>query len=439
MISQKEILSEAKELDRKYSFLISTATSMDDGVPIVVKDNICTKGINTTAGSKVLKDYVPTFDAEVISKLKKAGYFVLGKTVQDEFGFGTFSTHTPFKTPKNPYDIERSCGGSSGGTAGYVKASKFVNAGLGQSTGGSISCPAAFCGVVGLTPTYGLVSRYGLIDFANSFDRIGPLTKTVKDAAKLLTIISGFDEKDSTSCSKSNDYTKYLGKTIEGMKVGILKEFFSLTKDDRIKIAVETAMKKLEKKGMVFEEVSVPMQDLVVPIYYILSTAEASTNLAKFCGMRYGVQDLMQKDSEIYNDYFSRVREMSFGEEAKRRILVGTFIRMLGMRESFYIKSLMLRQKIIKEYKKLLKKFDVLIGPTMPILPPKFSDIEKMKPTDIYAMDALTIPSSLAGLPSISIPCEEINGLPVGMQIISDHFEEGKLIRIGDAYEREKS
>lgn len=428
----KDFLKEAKELDKKYELLISINEKKETGRPIVVKDNICTKGIKTTAGSKILSNYVPVFDATVIKKLKKEKFYVLAKTAQDEFGFGTFSTNCAYKIPKNPSDVTRSCGGSSGGTAGYIKASKMVDYGLGQSTGGSISCPAAFCGVVGLTPTYGLVSRYGLIDYANSFDRIGSITKTVKQSAEILSLISGLDSKDmTTSSKKSENYTQHCLKNVKNFKVGVMKQFFSEEVPKEIRDGVWNAIKELEKKGISYEEVELPMQDYVVPVYYILATAEASTNLAKYCGLRYG---LSKEIKGYYNEFFPEVREEGFGKEAKRRILMGTFIRMIGYRKAYYLKALKVRAKMINEYKKLFKKFDALVGPTMPIYPPKFTEIEKLSPVQNYLLDAFTIPSNLTGMPSISIPVKT-KGLPVGMQIMANHFQEGKIISLGDAYE----
>lgn len=435
MSKPNKIWEEAKELDKKYKLFITINENLSEkGIPLVVKDNICTKGLRTTAGSQILNNYVPIFDATVIKRLKEKGFYVLGKTAQDEFGFGTFSINCSYKVPKNPNDVERSCGGSSGGTAAYIKASKLVEYGLGESTGGSISCPAAFCGVVGLTPTYSLVSRYGLIDYANSFDKIGPITKTVKQSAEILNIISGYDEKDQTSSQKEKeDYIKYCGQSIKKMKIGVVKEFFSEDVDEKVKKRVWDAIKKLESLGAKYEEVTIPLQDYVVPTYYILATAEASTNLAKYCGLRYGMSAKLQG---YYDDYFSNVREMGFGKEAKRRILLGTFIRMVGYRDAYYIKAMKLRTNMIKEYKKLFKKVSVLAGPTMPVLPPKFNEIEKLIPVENYMMDILTIPSNLTGMPSLSIPVKETNGLPVGMQFIADHFEENKIIRLGDAYEQ---
>ncbi|MAG50489.1 Asp-tRNA(Asn)/Glu-tRNA(Gln) amidotransferase GatCAB subunit A [archaeon] len=428
-----KIVKEAKEIDKEYNTFITLNESLEKGKPIVIKDNICTKGIKTTAGSKILENYIPVFDATVIEKLKSKGFSILGKTVQDAFGFGSFSTNCAYKTPKNPFDKERVCGGSSGGTAAFIKLSKNVKYGLGQSTGGSINCPSAFCGVVGLTPTYGLVSRYGLIDYANSFDRIGPITKNVKDAAYLLSIMAGEDKRDQTTQNKAENYTKYCGSNVKGMKIGLIKEAFSNDVQKEVKSSVLTAIKKFKKLNCKVEEVSFPSLKYVVPVYYILAMAEASTNLAKYCGLRYGKE---KKIEGFYDSYFSDVRSENFGKEEKRRILLGTFIRMVGYRDDYYIKALKLRNKIISDFKKLFKKFDVLVTPTMPLLPPKFSEIKNLSPAEIYSMDFLTIPASLVGAPSMSIPVGEVKGLPVGMQLIANYFEEGKLIKLGDAYEK---
>jgi|TARA_Y100000310_G_C20678697_1_gene814592 aspartyl-tRNA(Asn)/glutamyl-tRNA(Gln) amidotransferase subunit A len=428
-----KIINEAKKIDKEYNTLITLNKNFLKGEPIVVKDNICTKGIKTTAGSKILENYIPVFDASVIKKLEKKGFSVLGKTTQDAFGFGTFSTNCSYGIPKNPFDKKRSAGGSSGGSAAHIQLSKYVKYGLGQSTGGSINCPASFCGVVGLTPTYGLVSRQGLIDYSNSFDRIGPITKNVKDAAYLLTIIAGNDEKDQTTHKNGEDYTKYCGKNVKGMKIGIIKEGFSEKVQGEIRENVLEAVNAFKKMGCIIEEISFPMTESLVSAYYVIAMAEASTNLAKFCGIRYGSEEKIEGD---YNDYFIKVRTKNFGEEEKRRIMLGTFVRMAGYKEDYYIKALRIRSKAIKEFKELFEKFDVLISPTMPLLPPKFSDIKKLTPLQIYLMDFLTIPSSITGLPSMSLPVGFVENLPVGMQLISDYFQEGKLIKLGDAYER---
>ena len=285
----KEILQEAMELNKRYNFFISLNNNFEEGIPISVKDNICTKGLRTTAGSRILENYNPVFDATVIEKARKNKYVVVGKTGMDEFGFGSFSTNCAYEIPKNPLDDTRACGGSSGGGAGYTYASKFSYASIGESTGGSISCPAAFCSVAGITPTYGLVSRYGLIDYANSLDKIGTFGKSVKDAVKLLNVISGYDEKDSTSIKKEKEnYENYLGKDVKKFKVGVIKEF---SKGEGLSLEVEKdfwdGVKKLESNGVNYKEVSFKLNELVLPCYYVIAMCEASSYLANYCGIRY--------------------------------------------------------------------------------------------------------------------------------------------------------
>jgi aspartyl-tRNA(Asn)/glutamyl-tRNA(Gln) amidotransferase subunit A len=410
-----------------------TKVKVREGIPLVVKDSICTKGIQTTAGSKILRGFIPTYDATAVKLAKKAGCKVVGKATQDEFGFGTFSTNCAFGVPKNPHDLSRSCGGSSGGVAGYVAASKSKVFGLGESTGGSISCPASFCGVVGLTPTYGLVSRYGLIDYASSLDRIGPITRTVKDAAWLLSKIAHYDRRDSTSIKKSaEDYTIYCGKSIKGLRIGIPKEYMRLASKS-VRDEITKATKTLETLGAKIIPISLKYTDAALPAYYIIAFSEASTNLAKFCGMRYG---LHEKLSSNFNTYFSKVRSEGFGEEAKRRILLGTFARMAGFQDQYYIKALKIRTLVIKDFQKVFKKVDVIAAPTMPIIAPTFSEIAELTPLDHYKMDVLTVPVSLAGLPHISIPVGSVENMPVGLHLISNYLEEGKIIQVGDAFEQ---
>jgi len=427
----KKVLDEAKNLNKRYNFFVTINENYKKGIPVSVKDNICTKGLRTTAGSRILDNYIPIFDATVIKNIK-GKYGVVGKTTMDEFGFGSFSVNCAFNVPKNPLDETRTCGGSSGGSAGYTYASKYSNSSIGESTGGSISCPAAFCSVVGITPTYGLVSRYGLIDYANSLDKIGTFGKTVKDAARLLNDIAGHDEKDSTSIKKKKEnYEKYLGKSPK-LKIGIIKEF---SRGEGINKEVDkefwNGIKKLESEGIKYEDVSLKLTDIFVPAYYIIAMSESSTNLAKYSGMRYGASDELKG---TFNEYFSHVRSNNFGKEAKRRILLGTFMRMAGYRDAYYIKALKIRSLIINEYKKLFKNYDVLLTPTMSILPPKFSEIEKLSPVDVYMSDLLTVGPNLAGMPMISVPAKKDK--PVGMHFIADHLREEKIIQIGDFYER---
>jgi len=393
---------------------------------------LCTKGLKTTAGSRILENYTPSFDATAVARLKEKGFAVVGKAAMDEFGFGTFSVNT-FKVPKNPIDVLRSCGGSSGGPAAIVAASKHIMFALATSTGGSISCPAAFCGVVGLTPTYGAVSRYGLIDYANSLDKVGVISKTVRDAAKVLSIIAGSDEKDSTSLKvEKQDYTKFCGKDIKGLKIGVPKEYFEGV-DKAVKENVEAAIEKLRKLGAKVERISLPLTKYALAAYYIIAMSEASTNLAKYCGLRYGsALDLKGN----FNEYFSEVREQFFGKEAKRRVLLGTFVRMAGYREQYYLKALKVRRMIIDEFEKAFENYDVIAAPTMPIIAPKFSEIEKLTPAQQYAMDILTVTPNLAGLPHISVPCGFVGKMPVGLHLIGGHLQEGKIIQVADMYER---
>ena len=433
-----------EELDKKYSFLCTKVRPEKNqkngslsGIAISVKDNICVKGVQSAAGSRILEGYKPPFDATAVSRVREAGGIIIGKTNQDEFGFGTFSTNSGFGIPKNPHDPSRSCGGSSGGAAGLTAAlpDDIPHIALAESTGGSISCPASFCGVVGLTPTYGLVSRLGIIDYANSLDKIGAIAKNVISVAKMLSVIAGQDEQDQTSIhSKKEDYERYTNRPIKGMKIGMPKEYFGKGIDDAVEEKVWDSIKQLESMGASYKEVSLPSTKAALAAYYIIATAEASTNLAKLCGMRYGASE-EPADSEHFNDYFSRVRGKYFGAEAKRRIMLGTFTRMAGYRDAYYLRAMKARTVIINEFKKAFKSCDVLISPTMPLIAPKFSDIEKMKPIEHYMMDILTVAPNLAGIPQLSVPYGKVNGMPVGVHILADHLQEGKMITIGSALE----
>jgi len=421
----KKIINEAKELNKKYNFFVTINEKAIKGIPIAVKDNICTKGILTTAGSKILHNYYPVFNATVIEKLK--GCSVIGKTTMDEFGFGTFSINSAYGIPKNPHDLTRSCGGSSGGSAGYIAASKYSKFAIGQSTGGSITCPAAFCGVVGLTPTYGLVSRYGLIDFANSLDKIGVLAKTVDDASSCLKMIAGYDQKDSTSVD-----VKLKTKTTKNLKIGIPKEYFEHT-DKKI---VEKIFKLLDDSGIKYQEVSLPHTKYAVSAYYIIALCEASTNLAKFCGLRYGLSS--NPEGKGFNEYFTEIRSKGFGEEAKRRILLGTYARMAGYRDQYYLKAMKVRTLIIKDFKKAFKKVDILVAPSMPTIAPKFTEIKKLTPLQHYAYDILTVAPNLAGIPQLSVPIGTMDKMPIGLQLLSDHFREDYILSFGKEVERWK-
>jgi len=438
----EKFYSHVKELQREYEFFITIAdfayftnTKRSPplyGLPISAKDNLCTKGLQTTAGSLILKGYLPPFDATCIAKVREAGGAIIGKTAMDEFGFGTFTTNCAYAKPKNPIDPSRSCGGSSGGAAGFVAACKYPTIALAESTGGSISCPASFCGVVGLTPTYGLVSRWGLIDYACSLDKIGCIGKCVYDVALLLSIIAGHDPRDQTTLKvEQRDYTVFTRRKPKHIKTAIPKEYLENV-DQRVERAFWRAVKQAEGEGMLsYDLVALPSTKYALTSYYLIATAEASTNLAKFCGMRYGYSLELEED---FNSYFSRVRGEAFGSEAKRRIILGTFARVRGYRERYYLKALKVRRKIIEEFKHVLMRFDCILAPTMPILPPKFSEIEELSPIEAYQCDVLTVPVNLAGLPHISLPCgsavDDGTSLPVGMHVICDHLKEGKLISI---------
>ena len=413
---------------RKFEFFQHEEGMHGQGLPVSAKDNICVRDMQTTAGSRILEGYKPVFEASVIERIRKIGS-VIGKTNQDEFGFGTFSTNSAWGIPKNPLDPERSCGGSSGGAAGLTAALKMPHIALGQSTGGSISCPAAFCEVVGLTPTYGLVPRYGLIDYANSMDKIGPIAKDVWSAAWMLSVIAGRDVRDSTSLDvPKKDYTKT--KNVKGMKLAVPKEYF-INVDKGVENDVRAAIKKLESLGATCEEVSLPNTQNALYAYYIIAACEASTNLARFCGMRYGMEEEIKGD---FNEYFSSVRTKGFGEEAKRRIMLGTFARMAGYREAYYHKAMRVRTLVINEFRSVFSKYDAIVAPTMPIRAPKFSEIKKRTPLENYQMDILTVPANLAGIPMISVPCGQFTGL----HIIGGHLQEEKIVSIAAAHEEGK-
>jgi aspartyl-tRNA(Asn)/glutamyl-tRNA(Gln) amidotransferase subunit A len=434
------IIERAQELDEDYRVFNALAESDDSmgggrlqGVAVSVKDNICVMGMETRAGSRILEGYRPPFDATVVKKCREEGALILGKTTQDEFGFGTFNVNTPFKVPLNPHDRERSAGGSSGGAACLTSVADFPHLAISESTGGSISCPASFCGVVGLTPTYGRTSRWGLVDYANSLDKIGVMGKTVTDASLLLSVISGPDEYDSTvNQTPPEDFMGYMLNSAEGLRVGVPWEYFDEGVNTRVSEAVWDAIKKLESLGATVKKLSLPHTGLSLASYYIIAMAEASTNLAKFSGLRYGLHLPLEG---TFDEYFSRVRARGFSEEAKRRVILGTFTRMAGYRDAYYMKALRVRTQVIEDFKRAFAEVDVLAAPTMPVVAPRFDEISAMEPIQHYMMDVLTVAPNLAGIPMISIPCGRVDGMPVGLHLMTDHMEEGKLIRAAYALE----
>lgn len=425
---EESVLLQLNELKKSFENKDSKYNGKLFGVPVTVNDAICVKEIESKAGSKILKRYKPLFDATVIQKVRSEGGIILAKTTQDEFGFGSFSINTE-KVPKNPFDNECSCGGSGGGAGGFTAYTKSFHIALGESTGGSIACPASFCGCVGFTPTYGLVSRVGLIDYAGSLDKIGVIGKSVSDASLLLEVISGFDENDSTSLN--NGFER---KEVPIKRIGVVKDFFD-NSDESVKKIVGEKINEL-KKFFEVEEVSLPLNvEYALSAYYVIATSEASTNLAKFSGLRYGVQGIVE--GKHFDEYFSEVRSNEFSEETKRRIILGTFTRMSGFREAYYLKAMKVRTVLIKEFNDVFEKFDALIYPSMLTVAPKFSEIEKLSPLQNFSMDICTVPPNLAGLPHISINAGFVNNLPVGLMIVAPHFGENKLYSIAKVIEFE--
>lgn len=431
VISEKLAIKQAEDLKKNPKGKLA-------GVVISVKDSICVKDVESTAGSRILKGYKPLFNATVIDKVIKEGGIIIGKTAQDEFGFGGFSTNVGLglEVPRNPFDKDRSTGGSSGGCAGITQKIDYPHLSLGESTGGSIVEPASFCGVVGLCPTYGRVSRYGLIDYANSLDKIGPMSKSVYGSALMLEVIAGFDKKESTTVNAPVDnYCSYVNRN-NGLKIGVVKEAFGEGVEEPVNKAVWSTIKELESEGIKYNEVSLPIPiKYGISVYYLLATSEASTNLMKYCGMRYGKHEVLEGS---FNEYFTKVRSMHFGKEAKRRVMLGTFARMAGYRDAYYLKAAKVRTIIINEYKKAFKKFDVLITPTAPVLPPKFSEIAKLSLLQNYMIDTLTVGPNLAGLPHMNVNIGFENNLPVGMMLTGDHLEEKKLIQLGSLIEKKR-
>lgn len=404
------------------------------GLPFSAKDCLCTKGILTTAGSKILNKYIPTFDATAVERFKEIGCLI-GKTAMDEFGFGSFCVNCYYCKPRNPWDRHRVCGGSSGGAACITSLLKQPHIAIAESTGGSISCPASFCGVFGLTPTYGLVSRWGLIDYANSLDKIGLMAKDIFGIAYGLKVIAGYDGRDSTCIKKEKeDYPKYIEEDVSKMKVGVIRNYFEGI-DENVEKAVWRGIKKIESYCKEIGEITLPLSEYALPSYYIIAMAEASTNLAKFCGMRYGHEEEINENSGNFNEYFSRIRAQGFGKEAKRRIILGTFYRKAGYRDKYYVKALKVRTLLVKEFKKAFKRFDVIAAPTMPIVAPKYTEIAELSPIECYAMDRLTVAPNLAGIPMLNVPCEKIGNLPVGLHLLADHFKEKNLIALGKFFE----
>jgi len=404
-----------------------------NGIPIAVKDNMCTDGIRTTCASKILGNFIPPYDATVVKNLKQSGSVICGKPNMDEFAMGSSTENSGFFITRNPWDLERIPGGSSGGSAAAVAAGECIAA-LGSDTGGSIRQPAACCGVVGLKPTYGRVSRYGLVAFASSLDQIGPITKDVTDAAILMNVIAGHDPKDSTSADIAvPDFTASLKKDVKGMKIGIPKEYFIDGMDPEVDRAVRDAVKTLEGLGATVKEVTLPHTAYAVATYYILATSEASSNLARYDGVKYGVRAEGAKD---LLDMYMKSRSRGFGPEVKRRIMLGTYALSAGYYDAYYKKGQQARTLIKRDFDEAFKTVDVIATPTAPTAAFKIGE-KSSDPLQMYLSDIFTISVNLAGIPGISIPCGFTkNNLPIGLQLLGRHFDEESIIRASFAYEQ---
>jgi len=403
------------------------------GIPVLLKDNICVKGEETTCASKILKGFKPPYDATVARKLKEDGAVLIGKANMDEFAFGSSCETSCYGATKNPWDLDRIPGGSSGGSAAAVAADETIAA-LGSDTGGSIRQPAALCGVVGMKPTYGRVSRYGLIAFASSLDQIGPVTKDVKDAALLLGVIAGHDEMDSTSVDLPvPDYTGSLVKDVKGVRVGVPKEYFVKGIDGEVESAVRKAIGVLKDLGAAVTDISLPHTGYAVSTYYIIGPAEASSNLARFDGVQYGFRDAEARD---LIDMYTGTRSKGFGAEAKRRILLGTYCLSAGYYDAYYLKAMKVRTKIREDFDRAFKSCDCIVTPTAPT--PAFRIGEKTDdPIAMYLSDIYTIPANLAGLPAMSVPCGfSGSGLPIGLQIMAKPFDEEMIFRVAYTFEQ---
>lgn len=431
-LCEEEALKDAKRIDKK----VKSGEKLGSlgGVPIAIKDNICTDGIKTTCASKMLNDFVPPYDATVIKKLKASDAIIIGKTNMDEFAMGSSTENSAFKTTKNPWDLERVPGGSSGGSAAAVGGG-IAPISLGSDTGGSVRQPAAFCGVVGLKPTYGLVSRFGLIAFGSSLDQIGPFSKCVADCALTLETIQGEDPLDSTSRKDeiAETYLSTIDEGVKGMHIGIPKEFFRSGLDKEISASIMESIEHFKKMGAIVEEMSLPITEEGLSAYYIISSAEASSNLARFDGIRYGYRP---KEFDKVDDLIESSRTEAFGKEVKRRIMLGTYALSSGYYDAYYNRAQKLKLKIREQFKDAFEKYDIILSPTSPVLPFKCTE-KSSNPLEMYLADIYTININLAGIPALSMPCGfSASGLPIGLQIIGPHFGENKIFKAAYALEQ---
>lgn len=433
-VDREGALKRAKEVQAKID--AGELTGPLAGVPVAIKDNMCTKGLLTTCSSKILYNFVPTYTAEAVLNLEKAGAVILGKTNMDEFAMGSTTETSAYGVTKNPWNTGHVPGGSSGGSCAAVAAEECSYA-LGSDTGGSIRQPSSFCGVTGIKPTYGTVSRYGLIAYGSSLDQIGPIAKDVTDCATILEAIASHDVKDSTSVQREDyDFTSALVDDVRGMKIGIPRDYFGDGLDPEVKAAVLGAAKKLEEKGAIVEEFDLSLVEYAIPAYYVIACAEASSNLARFDGVKYGYRT--EQYDGLHNMY-KKTRSEGFGAEAKRRIMLGSFVLSSGYYDAYYLKALRTKALIKQAFDKAFEKYDVILGPAAPTTAPKLGE-SLSDPLKMYLGDIYTISVNLAGLPGITLPCgTDQNGLPIGLQLIGDCFAEKKIIRAAYTYEQTRS
>lgn len=424
-------LSAAKEAQKKIE--AGELTGPLAGVPIAIKDNMCTEGVLTTCSSKILGNFIPQFSSEAVKRIEEAGAVVIGKTNMDEFAMGSTTETSAYGPTKNPWNTEHVPGGSSGGSAAAVAANECFCA-LGSDTGGSIRQPASYCGVVGMKPTYGTVSRYGLIAYGSSLDQIGPLCKDVTDCATIMEVIASHDKKDSTSVErKDTDFTSALVDDVAGMRIGIPRDYFGEGLDPQVKEAVISAAEVLKSKGAIVEEFDLSLVEYAIPTYYTIAAAEASSNLERFDGVKYGFR---AKDYDGLHSMYKKTRSEGFGPEVKRRIMLGSFVLSSGYYDAYYLKALRVKAMIKKAFDEAFAKYDVILGPVAPTTAPKLGS-SLADPIKMYLGDIYTISVNLAGLPGISVPCgKDDNGLPIGVQLIGDCFNEKKLIQTAYAYEQ---
>jgi aspartyl-tRNA(Asn)/glutamyl-tRNA(Gln) amidotransferase subunit A len=434
LLLKSEALKKARQVDERIAQ--GEKVGKLAGIPVTVKDNICTKRVRTTCGSKILENFVPPYDATVVKRLKAADAVLVGKTNMDEFAMGSSTETSHFGVTKNPYGPDRVPGGSSGGSAAALAAGEAIVA-LGSDTGGSIRQPASFCGVVGLKPTYGRVSRFGLVAYASSLDQIGPMARNVRDCALLLGVIASHDPCDSTSADVPvPDYLSALGKEIKGLKIGLPKEYFAEGLEGEVKSALLSTVKQLQGQGAEVEEITLPHTEYAIATYYLLATAEASANLARYDGVRYSFRE---EDPGNLDQMYRRTRSQGFGAEVKRRIMLGTYALSAGYYDAYYLKAQKVRTLIMQDFQQAFQKVDVLVTPTSPTVAFKIG--EKIDdPLQMYLSDIYTISANLAGIPGISVPCGLSSvGLPIGIQILGRHFEEETVLRVAYVTEQNRN